>query len=52
MGQGKLENGKVAILSEDGFEQTELLNPKEALERAAAEVFVVRPRSGFIGTRH
>ncbi len=48
MGQGKLENCKVAILSEDGFEQSELLKPKGALEHAGAQVFVVSPRSGFI----
>ena len=48
MAQVKLEHCKVAILSENGFEQSELLLPKEALEQAGAQVFVVCPRRGTI----
>ncbi len=48
MAQTKLDQCKVAILSENGFEQSELLLPKEALEQAGAQVFVVCPRQGTI----
>jgi protease I len=48
MAETKLTGCKVAILSEEGFEQSELLQPKEALQKAGAEVFVVSPRSGSI----
>ncbi len=48
MAQAKLDQCKVAILSENGFEQSELLLPKEALERAGAQVFVVSSRRGSI----
>ena len=39
---------RVAILSEDGFEQSELLSPKGALEAAGARVDVIAPHSGSI----
>lgn len=39
-----LEGKKVAILSENGFEQSELTSPKEALEKAGATVHVVSPQ--------
>jgi protease I len=39
---------RVAILSEDGFEEVELTSPKEALEEAGAEVEVLSPHSGKI----
>jgi len=35
---------KVAILSENGFEQVELTSPKEALEKAGATVHIVSPQ--------
>src|ERR1700733_3024277 len=42
-------NGKrVAILATDGFEQSELLEPKKALEEAGATTQVVSPNSGKI----
>ena len=44
----KLENIKVAILSEDGFEEVELTSPKEALEDAGAKVDVISPKEGKI----
>jgi deglycase len=39
---------RVAILSEDGFEEVELTKPKKALEDAGALVDVVSPHSGKI----
>jgi protease I len=46
---GKDLNGlKVAILATDGFEQSELLKPKEALEKAGAEVSIVSLKAGEI----
>jgi len=35
---------KVAILTEDGFEEEELTSPKKALEEAGAMVYIVSPR--------
>ena len=40
----KLSNVRIAILTEDGFEQSELLKPKEALEEAGATVEIVSPK--------
>jgi protease I len=48
MAEAKLANCKVAILSEEGFEESELIEPKKALEKVGAEVYVVSPRSGSI----
>ncbi len=45
---GKLSDRKIAILSEDGFEEVELTSPKEALEKAGATVHVISPKSGSI----
>ena len=44
----RLPNVSVAILATDGFEQAELLQPKEDLEAAGATVHVVSPESGTI----
>jgi protease I len=44
----QLNNIRVAILTEDGFEQSELLKPKEALEKAGAIVEVVSPKEGKV----
>ena len=42
-------NGKrIAILATDGFEQVELLKPREALDQAGAETKVISPKSGEI----
>jgi protease I len=42
-------NGRtIAILATDGFEQSELTEPKRALEGAGATVHVVSPKSGSI----
>ncbi len=44
----KLDGVKVAILATDGFEQSELFEPKKALEEAGAEVSIVSLKSGEI----
>ncbi|HEY0428470.1 MAG TPA: type 1 glutamine amidotransferase domain-containing protein [Pyrinomonadaceae bacterium] len=44
----KLENLRVAILATDGFEQSELFEPKKALEEAGAEVTIVSLKAGEI----
>lgn len=49
----KLDGLKIAILAADGFEQSELFEPKKALEEAGAETFVVSLKSGDIkGWKH
>lgn len=40
----ELKGKKIAILTEDGFEEIELTNPKEALEATGAEVFIISPK--------
>jgi deglycase len=48
MAQGKLNGMKVAILATDGFEQSELLEPRKALQEAGATTEIVAPKSGRI----
>jgi protease I len=43
-----LKNKKVAILATDGFEQSELFEPKKALEDAGADVTIVSLKAGKI----
>ena len=43
-----LAKKKVAILAANGFEQSELIEPKKALRAAGAKVFVVSPESGTV----
>jgi len=43
-----LENRRVAILTEEGFEQVELTSPKAALKEAGAIVHVISPKTGKI----
>ena len=43
-----LRNRKIAILSDNGFEQSELLEPQKALIAAGATVHVVSAKSGKI----
>jgi protease I len=52
--QGKRLQGKrIAIVATDGFEQSELTEPKRALEQAGAKVDVVAPHAGQIqGMQH
>lgn len=44
----KLDGIKVAILATDGFEQSELFEPKKALEEAGAQTEIVSLKSGEI----
>jgi protease I len=50
---GELSNVRVAALVDDGFEQSELLEPKKALESAGARVDVVSPQASKVkGWQH
>ena len=44
----KIEGMRVAILATEGFEQSELLDPRSALEDAGAAAEVVSPKTGKI----
>lgn len=44
----KLQGKKVAILTENGFEESELTSPKKALEDAGAEVHIVSPQTDIV----
>jgi protease I len=48
MAHGKLTGLKVAILATDGFEQSELTEPRKALDKAGATTEIVAPQSGRI----
>jgi protease I len=49
----ELSNKRVAALVDNGFEQSELLEPKKALEAAGATVHVVSPQQGKVkGWKH
>jgi protease I len=53
MANNNLHGVRVAILATNGYEETELLKPKEALESAGAKVTVIAPESGEIyGMKH
>lgn len=43
-----LSGKSVAILVTDGFEQSELEKPRQALEDAGAETFIVSPKKGSV----
>ena len=43
-----IKSARIAILSTDGFEQSELFKPRQALEAAGATVHVVSPKRGSI----
>ncbi|HEX5653567.1 MAG TPA: type 1 glutamine amidotransferase domain-containing protein [Chitinophagaceae bacterium] len=45
---GKLDGKKVAILTENGFEEIELTSPKKALEEAGAMVYIVSPQKKIV----
>ncbi|NEU09730.1 hypothetical protein GZH53_15490 [Flavihumibacter sp. R14] len=48
-----LKNRKIAILTENGFEESELLSPKKALEEAGATVHIVSPQKDKVrGMNH
>lgn len=44
----KLNGKKVAILATDGFEQSELEQPRAALKAAGAETFLISPKQGTV----
>src|SRR3984885_16368111 len=46
MARNTLEGIRVAILATDGFEQSELTEPRKALDAAGAVTKVVSPKSG------
>ena len=48
MASTHLEGMRVAVLATDHFEQSELTEPKNALEEAGAEVFILAPHAGEI----
>lgn len=49
----QLKGKRVAVLATNGFEQDELLKPREALQQAGAKVEIVSPDSGRIrGWKH
>ncbi len=53
MAEHTLAGRRIAVLATDGFEQTELETPVEALKAAGAEVQVVSPKPGEIqGMEH
>jgi protease I len=43
-----LEGKRIAVLATDGFEQSELLRPRRALDEAGATTEVVSPKTGAI----
>jgi protease I len=48
-----LKGKRIAIVATDGFEQSELLEPRKALEAEGAKVEIVSPKSGDIqGMEH
>jgi len=50
---GSLHGKRVAILVADGFEQSELEQPREALDEAGAETLIVSPEEGeVVGWEH
>jgi protease I len=49
----RLKGLRVAILATDGYEEAELLEPREALNAAGARTVVISPKSGTIrGMKH
>lgn len=44
----QLQNKKIAILVEQGFERVELTDPKQALEQAGATTHIISPREGKV----
>lgn len=49
----ELRNKRVAVLVDNGFEQSELMEPRKALEEAGAKIEIVSPQSGKVkGWQH
>lgn len=49
MASTQLQSMRVAILATDDFEQSELAEPKKALEEAGAQALIVAPHRGNPG---
>ena len=45
---GKLSDKRIAIITENGFEEVELTSPKKALEEAGAKVEIISPQKGKV----
>src|SRR5579885_554811 len=53
MAANQLQGMRVAIVATDDFEQSELTEPKKALEKAGAQVTIIAPHDGEIqGMKH
>jgi protease I len=52
MAQHNLNQMRVAILVTDGFEQVEMTEPRQALDRAGAKTVLVSPKSGEVQGFH
>jgi protease I len=48
MQQQNLNGKKIAILVENGFEQVEMTEPRQALEQAGAQTHIVSPQQGQV----
>jgi protease I len=48
IGEKKLYNRRVAILATHGVEESELVQPREALENAGAQVDLISPEGGHV----
>ena len=44
----KLKGKKVAIITENGFEEVELTSPLQALKEAGADVYIISPQKGKV----
>lgn len=50
---GRLEGKRVAIVVDNGFEQVEMTNPREALEKEGAETDLISPQEDEVkGWKH
>ncbi len=49
---GTLDNKKIAIITENGFEEVELTSPKKALEKAGATVHIISLHKNVKGWDH
>lgn len=52
MAQGTLQGKRIAILAAEGVEEVELVQPREALDEAGAETYLVSPESGKVKSWH
>jgi protease I len=51
--QAKLDGLRVGIILSDGFEQSEMTEPRKALQEAGAKTFIVAPKPGKVqGMKH